>query len=213
MIKKIFTNKTVIVLSILISMSYGQSKILLNNLRIEPKQNGLFLTIQSSSPLKIENIIGWVNDDWFYITVHEAVGDSISIQTAQYSYPVIQTAQYSYPVITVENTNAEESTQIALRLHGKIENFEFYLSDNKQTIIAALYYSAESVVALLEEKQLEDYSSYKLNSRLKSVFYLTGGALTISGVISGDGSKGNNTELALGLTILACTYFYDLVTK
>jgi hypothetical protein len=184
-------------------MSYGQSKILLNNLRIEPKQNGLFLTIQSSSPLKIENIIGWVNDDWFYITVHEAVGDSISIQTAQ----------YSYPVITVENTNAEESTQIALRLHGKIENFEFYLSDNKQTIIAALYYSAESVVALLEEKQLEDYSSYKLNSRLKSVFYLTGGALTISGVISGDGSKENNTELALGLTILACTYFYDLVTK
>ena len=203
MIKKIFNNKTVIVLSILISMSYGQSKILLNNLRIEPKQNGIFLTIQSSSPLKIENIIGWVNDDWFYITVHEAVGDSISIQTAQ----------YSYPVITVENTNAEESTQIALRLHGKIENFEFYLSDNKQTIIAALYYSAESVVALLEEKQLEDYSSYKLNSRLKSVFYLTGGALTISGVISGDGSKGNNTELALGLTILACTYFYDLVTK
>jgi len=203
MIKKIFTNKTVIVLSILISMSYGQSKSLLNNLRIEPKQNGIFLTIQSSSPLKIENIIGWVNDDWFYITVHEAVGDSISIQTAQ----------YSYPVITVENTNAEESTQIALRLHGKIENFEFYLSDNKQTIIAALYYSAESVVALLEEKQLEDYSSYKLNSRLKSFFYLTGGALTISGVISGDGSKGNNTELALGLTILACTYFYDLVTK
>ena len=203
MIKKIFTNKTVIVLSILISMSYGQSKSLLNNLRIEPKQNGIFLTIQSSSPLKIENIIGWINDDWFYITVHEAVGDSISIQTAQ----------YSYPVITVENTNAEESTQIALRLHGKIENFEFYLSDNKQTIIAALYYSAESVVALLEEKQLEDYSSYKLNSRLKSVFYLTGGALTISGVISGDGSKGNNTELALGLTILACTYFYDLVTK
>jgi len=203
MIKKIFTNKTVIVLSILISMSYGQSKSLLNNLRIEPKKNGIFLTIQSSSPLKIENIIGWVNDDWFYITVHEAVGDSISIQTAQ----------YSYPVITVENTNAEESTQIALRLHGKIENFEFYLSDNKQTIIAALYYSAESVVALLEEKQLEDYSSYKLNSRLKSVFYLTGGALTISGVISGDGSKGNNTELALGLTILACTYFYDLVTK
>ncbi len=203
MIKKIFTNKTVIVLSILISMSYGQSKSLLNNLRIEPKQNGIFLTIQSSSPLKIENIIGWVNDDWFYITVHEAVGDSISIQTAQ----------YSYPVITVENTNAEESTQIALRLHGKIENFEFYLSDNKQTIIAALYYSAESVVALLEEKQLVDYSSYKLNSRLKSVFYLTGGALTISGVISGDGSKGNNTELALGLTILACTYFYDLVTK
>ena len=203
MIKKIFTNKTVIVLSILISMSYGQSKPLINDLRIEPKQNGIFLTIQSSSPLKIENIIGWVNDDWFYITVHEAVGDSISIQTAQ----------YSYPVITVENTNAEESTQIALRLHGKIENFEFYLSDNKQTIIAALYYSAESVVALLEEKQLEDYSSYKLNSRLKSVFYLTGGALTISGVISGDGSKGNNTELALGLTILACTYFYDLVTK
>lgn len=203
MIKKIFTNKTVIVLSILISMSYGQSKSLINNLRIEPKQNGIFLTIQSSSPLKIENIIGWVNDDWFYITVHEAVGDSISIQTAQ----------YSYPVITVENTNAEESTQIALRLHGKIENFEFYLSDNKQTIIAALYYSAESVVALLEEKQLVDYSSYKLNSRLKSVFYLTGGALTISGVISGDGSKGNNTELALGLTILACTYFYDLVTK
>ena len=190
-------------LSILISMSYGQSKSLLNNLRIEPKKNGIFLTIQSSTPLKTENITGWVNDDWFYMTVHEAVGDSISIQSTQ----------YSYPVITVENTNAVESTQIALRLHGIIENYEFYLSDNRQTIIAALYYSAESVVALLEEKQIDNQSNYKLNSRLKAVFYLTGGALTISGVISGDGSDGKNTELTLGLIILACTYFYDLVTK
>jgi len=203
MIKKIFINKTVIVLSILISMSFGQSKSLLNNLRIEPKQNGLFLTIQSSSTLNIKNITGWVNDDWFYMTVHEAIGDSISIQSAQ----------YSYPVITVENTNAEESTQIALRLQGNIENYEFYLSENKQTIIVALYYSAESVVALLEEKQIENQSNFTLNSRFKSVLYLAGGALTISGVISGDGSDGKNQELTLGLFILACTFFYNFVTK
>ena len=36
---------------------------------------------------------------------------------------------------------------------------------------------------------------------------------TISGVISGDGSDEVNTELALGIIILAGTYIYDLLTQ
>ena len=203
MIKKIFTKKTIAVLLLLTGMSNGQEKSLLNDLQIDTKQNGLFLTLQSSLPLNIENITGWINEDWFYMTVHQAVGDTITLR----STPLI------YPVLAVENANAEESTQLAIRINGKIENFEFYLSDDRKTIIAALYYPAETVVALMEQKQAGGYSSYKLDSRLRTVFYLTGTAFTISGVISGDGSDEMNTELALGIIILAGTYFYDLLTK
>ena len=203
MIKKIFTKKTIAVLLLLTGMSNGQEKSLLNDLQIDTKQNGLFLTLQSSLPLNIENITGWINEDWFYMTVHQAVGDTITLR----STPLI------YPVLAVENANAEESTQLAIRINGKIENFEFYLSDDRKTIIAALYYPAETVVAFMEQKQAVGYSSYKLDSRLRIVFYLTGTAFTISGVISGDGSDEMNTELALGIIILAGTYIYDLLTQ
>ncbi len=203
MIKKMFTTKTIIILLILTGMSNGQDKILLNDLRIDAKQNGLFLTLRSSLPLKIENITGWVNEDWFYMTVHQAQGDTTELRSTQ----------LIHPILAIENTNADESTQLALRIKGKIENYEFYLSDDEQTIIIALYYPAETVVALLERNGPKRISRLKLNSRLRSVFYLTGGALTISGVISGDGSEGGNTELTLGLIILTGTYLYDLLTR
>lgn len=203
MIRKMFTTKTIIVLLILIGMSNGQEKTLLNDLRIDAKQNGIFLTLQSSLPLKIEHITGWVNEDWFYMTVHHAQGDTNGLRSTQ----------LIHPVLAIENTNANESTQLALRIKGEIENYEFYLSEDKQTIIAAIYYPVETVVAFLDKNELNSISRYKLNSRLRSVFYLTGGALTISGVISGDGSDGRNTELTLGLIILSGTYLYDLLTQ
>lgn len=201
--KKKFNKKTVIVLFLLINISFGQEKSLLNNLQIEPKQNGLFLTLQSSKPLKIDNIAGWTNEDWFYMTIHKAEGDTISLRTTT----------INFPVLTIENTNAEESTQLAIRIAGKIENFELYLSDNKQTIIAALYYPAETVLALMEKEQASGLSSYKIDSRLRTVFYLTGFAFTISGIISGDGSDEKNIELSLGMIILAATYIYDLLIQ
>ena len=203
MIKKISTKKTIILLLLLTGISWGQEKSLINNLRIDPKQNGLFLTLESSAPLNIENITGWVNEDWFYMTVHQAYGDTTTLR----SKPLVN------PVIAIENTNAEESTQLAFRINGQIENYEFYLSDDKQTIIVALYYPAETVVALMEQNQTAGYSSYKLSSRFLTVFYLTGAALTISGVISGDGSEQRNTELTLGIFILAGTYVYDFFTQ
>ncbi len=203
MIRKMFTTKTVIVLLILTGISNGQDKTLLNDLNIDTKQNGIFLTLQSSLPLRIENITGWVNKDWFYMTVHEAVGDTIELRSTQ----------LIHPILALDNTNAEESTQLALRIKCEIENYEFYLSEDKHTIIIAIYYPAETVVALLEQSESKRISRYKLNSRLLSVFYLTGGALTISGVISGDGYDGKNTELTLGLIILSGTYVYDLLTQ
>ena len=203
MIKKISTKKTIILLLLLTGISWGEEKSLINDLRIDPKHNGLFLTLESSAPLNIENITGWVNEDWFYMTVHQAYGDTTTLR----STPLVN------PVIAIENTNAEESTQLAFRINGRIENFEFYLSDDRQTIIVALYYPAETVVALMEQDQSAGFSNYKSDSRLRTVFYFTGIAFTISGVISGDGSDEVNTELALGIIILAGTYIYDLLTQ
>jgi|TARA_B100001079_G_scaffold178723_1_gene153581 hypothetical protein len=197
-----FTKITIILCFLLNGQSYGQGTIELENLNIDAKQNGLFLAIHSSGSLSMEKITGWVNGDWFYMTVHEAQGDSAEICSAPYSFPVLE----------IDNTNTEESTQLAIRVSGQIENFELYLSEDKHTIIAALYYPAETVIALMEKTEKGAPPPYSLNSRIINVLYLTGTALTISGVISGDGSD-NNTELVLGLSVLTCTYLYDRFLK
>lgn len=198
-----FTKITFIFSFLLIGETFGNSRVELSNLRIDEKQNGLFLMIDSSHPLSMEKITGWVNEKWFYMTVHKAIGDSSNICSTPFSYPVLD----------IDNTNTDESTQLAIRISGNIENFEMYLSEDKHTLIAALYYPADTVIALMESNENEGPPPYSLNARLRNVLYLTGSALAISGVISGDGSNGKNTELFLGLAILVCTYFYDLLGK
>ncbi len=60
-----------------------------------------------------------------------------------------------------------------------------------------------------------DYGQYqaklKLRNRLINVSYFTGAALSISGILSGDGSSSENVELSLGLILLLLTYLYDNV--
>lgn len=203
MFKMKFTKITFFFWFLLNVQIFGQDQNELTNLRIEAKQNGLFLTVDSSKPLSIENITGWVNEDWFYMTVHQATGDSVDICSTPFSPPIMD----------IDNTNTDESTQIAIRINGQVENFELYLSENDQTIIAALYYPAETILAMVENEENELSTNITLSSKLKHVLFLLGGALTISGVISGDGSNDGQMELILGLAILVGTHIYYQVTS
>ena len=182
----------------------AQDKAVIQDLDIKLKQNGLFLTLEASEPLKREYIAGWFNEDWFYITILNAIGDSSQLSSTHFSYPVLE----------VQNSNTAESIQLAIRIKGHIENFEFYLSNNNQTLLIALYYPAETVIAMLNEADNEQYQAkLKLKNRLINMSYFAGAALSISGILSGDGSSSGNQELSIGLIILILTYLYDNVLE
>ncbi len=204
MLKKIFNKKTNIILLLLMCSLPAQDKAVIQNLDIKIKQNGLFLTLEASKPLKREYITGWFNEDWFYITILNAIGDSSQLSSTRFSYPVLK----------VQNSNTAESIQLAVRVKGNIENFEFYLSNNDRTLLAALYYPAETVIAMLNEADNEQYQAkLKLKNRLINMSYFAGAALSISGILSGDGSSSGNQELSIGLIILILTYLYDNVLE
>ncbi len=200
MLKKIFNKKTNILILLFICSLPAQDKAMIQNLDIDIKQNGLFLTLHASEPLKREYITGWINEDWFYITIHNAMGDSTQLSSTNFSYPVLE----------VQNSNTAESIQLAIRIRGHIEQFEFYLSNNDRTLLAALYYPAETVIAMLDKKESKDYQAkLKLKNRLINMSYFAGAALSVSGILSGDGSSSGNLELSLGLIILIVTYLFD----
>ncbi|MCH7613854.1 MAG: hypothetical protein IIB45_10915 [Candidatus Marinimicrobia bacterium] len=200
MLKKIFKKKTYIIFLPLICSLSAQEKVMIQDLDIDIKQNGLFLTLHASEPLNREFITGWLNEDWFYITIHNAIGDSIQLSSTHFSYPVLE----------VQNSSTAESIQLAIRIKEHIEHFEFYFSNNDRTVLAALYYPAETVLAMIDEADDEHYQSkLALRNRLINVSYFAGAALSISGILSGDGSSSNNIELSLGLIILILTYLID----
>jgi len=203
MIKMMFNKITIFICFLLYGQLLGNDLIRIKNLRIDSKANGLFISIDTSMPLSMEKLTGWINDDWFYLTVHEGIGDSAAITSTPFSFPVLD----------IDNTNSDESTQLAIRLSGQIENFELYLSQDKHTIIVALYYPAETVLTLMERQEEYGTHLFTLDKRLQTVLYLSGTALAISGIIYGDDSHGQNVELLLGVGILICTFIYDSLGK
>ncbi len=193
-------NKKTIALIFLLTFTPGQEKALISNVNIDLKQNGLFLLLNSTTALKMENITGWVKDGWFYLTIHNAWGDTINIE----SIPI------AYPILDVQLTNQPESTQLAIQFKGQIDNYELYLTNDDQTLLVALYYPFEVVVAMIEAENAEQgRSTYSLQQRAINVAYLTGVALTFSGIIARDGNDSGKTEMVLGLIILGLSYFID----
>ncbi|MFQ6676820.1 MAG: hypothetical protein ACE5D0_00750 [Fidelibacterota bacterium] len=192
--------KPILLPLLLICLTAGRSQTIIQDLTIDVKQNGLFLTLQSNDAIKYNNITGWVNEDWFYVTIHKAISDTISILSTPFSSPILK----------VQNSNSPGSTQLSFRLKNPIDHYEFYLSNNNRTIEIVLYYPPQTVLAMLDKPEHNHYQeNLTLHHRLINVSYFTGAALSISGILSKDGSSFGNSELSLGLIILIITYVFD----
>jgi hypothetical protein len=85
----------------------------IKKLHVESKNNGTVIMLESNKKLNLENITAWYSSDWFYITIYDAESDSLKM--SNYKNDSLK---------SVEITNAEESTQIALQVNENIESFE-----------------------------------------------------------------------------------------
>jgi hypothetical protein len=92
----------------------------IKKLHVESKNNGTVIMLESNKKLNLENITAWYSSDWFYITIYDAESDSLTM--SNYKNDSLK---------SVEITNAEESTQIALQVNENIESFEIDIPQRK----------------------------------------------------------------------------------
>ena len=92
----------------------------IKKLHVESKNNGTVIMLESNKKLNLENITAWYSSDWFYITIYDAESDSLTISNYK-----------NESLKSVEISNAEESTQIALQVNENIESFEIDILQRK----------------------------------------------------------------------------------
>ena len=92
----------------------------IKKLHVESKNNGTVIMLESNKKLNLENITAWYSSDWFYITIYDAESDSLTM--SNYKNDSLK---------SVEISNAEESTQIALQVNENIESFEIDIPQRK----------------------------------------------------------------------------------
>ena len=92
----------------------------IKKLNVESKNNGTVIMLESNKKLNLENITAWYSSDWFYITIYNAESDSLTM--SNYKNDSLK---------SVEISNAEESTQIALQVNENIESFEIDIPQRK----------------------------------------------------------------------------------
>ena len=92
----------------------------IKKLYVESKNNGTVIMLESNKKLNLENITAWYSSDWFYITIYNAESDSLTM--SNYKNDSLK---------SVEISNAEESTQIALQVNENIESFEIDILQRK----------------------------------------------------------------------------------
>ncbi len=212
-------NIAIICLTLGIVSINAQTKSIVTHLNIENKKNGAFVKLFTTSPVEQKNITGWNGEDgWFYITVMNAIADSGRVANSEIKYPVSE----------IQVNNADESTQIAIKVKETIENFEFYQSKSPPEILVSLRFPIFEVTAVLEQERENMSSAESITAeagqfetdtgvpipdqykRIRAALYLSGASLTIAGAaLESSKSEGFSWEIPTGLAIIAGTFIYD----
>ena len=166
----------------------------IKKLHVESKNNGTVIMLESNKKLNLENITAWYSSDWFYITIYNAESDSLTM--SNYKNDSLK---------SVEISNAEESTQIALQVNENIESFEIDIPQRKSVqfllrnnqIISRDKISEDSSISTLsinendiDETEVSDVQETKLAFNSKLI-------VLIGFLISGSDIT-NNTTFLLG---------------
>ena len=195
----------------------GQTQAVLNGISVDAKRNGAFITINSTENIKAKNVTGWsASSDWFYITILDAVTDSIKLVKTELTSPMIDLEVHNYA----------ESAQIAFKINREVESFDIYTSETPPGILISLRFPIDEIYSALEEEKdemlnnidaplsLSKIQKQSMYKRLRAALYVAGAGLVIGGFLTEDNStNANNWELPAGLGIIATTYLYDTFIK
>ena len=175
----------------------------IKNLQIESKNNGTVIQLDSNKKVNLENVTAWYSSEWFYMTIYDANADSLSL--ANYKNNSLK---------SIEVSNSDESTQIAVQLFSEIESFEintpkrktlqFFLRNSQSVSKDSISDENEIDVVVFEEnipneKEIiyEKEQPRDTNSKL----------IVIAGLVVSAVDVTNSTSFALGALVAIIANF------
>ena len=175
----------------------------IKNLQIESKNNGTVIQLDSNKKVNLENVTAWYSSEWFYMTIYNANADSLSL--ANYKNNSLK---------SIEVSNSDESTQIAVQLFSEIESFEintpkrktlqFFLRNSQSVSKDSISDENEIDVVVFEEnipneKEIiyEKEQPRNTNSKL----------IVIAGLVVSAVDITNSTSFALGALVAIIANF------
>ena len=175
----------------------------IESIEIDSKSNGIIVNVKMDSIIGTNDLTAWqANSGWFYITLYNAKGDTLSLKSDRFPREVID-----YQLI-----QGDESFQIGLRLRKSIESHEFSFID-KNTLNIPLRYSTEYFSSL---DSVTKPHSQQLNAGIpdgiKKWLYLTGSGVAISGSAK-EGRLSSDTQTQIGIAMILTTYIIDILWK
>lgn len=179
------------------SLLLGQS-VELTKIKIIEKANGVILDLQFNEVPPIEDLTAWhANTNWFYLTLYKASGDSSHLSKIKKPNSIRE-----FQVI--EST---ESIQLGLKFTQSIEEYEFTMNDQKNSIMATLHYSRDKLASLDTIKDMDlNRKPFQLSTSLSNWLYFTGAGITTSGIM-----QQNKSQTTTGISVLLMTFIVDKI--
>jgi hypothetical protein len=165
----------------------------IKKLHVESKNNGTVIMLESNKKLNLENITAWYSSDWFYITIYNAESDSLTMSNYK-----------NNSLKSVEISNAEESTQIALQVNENIESFEIdtpqrksvqFLLRNNQIISKDKIYKDLSVNTSINDNDIDET---ELSGGQETKVAFNSKLIVLIGFLISGSDITNNTTFLLG---------------
>jgi len=175
----------------------------IKNLQIESKNNGTVIQLDSNKKLNLENVTAWYSSEWFYMTIYDANADSLSL--ANYKNNFLK---------SIEVSNSDESTQIAVQLFSEIESFE--INTPKRRTLQFFLRNSQSVAkdSISDENEIDVVVFEENIPNEKEIIYekeqprdTNSKLIVIAGLVVSAVDVTNSTSFALGALVAIIANF------
>ena len=176
----------------------------LESVSIDSKTNGILVFLTMDSLPDAKNLTGWQSkNDWFYITLYQCR----MIKSKQLLKKIDNN------ILDFEMIENEESLQLGIKSRESIEQFNFSLNPNKNTITTSLHFSTKFFANKNKDEVVVNHNQNTGLSRgTRTWLNISGIGLTLSGFLKEE-KVSNNPQTIAGLSIVVATFLLDLVLK
>ena len=98
------------------------------------KTNGVLIRVVVSNVPEVDDIAGWVGqENWFYLTLNEAV----------FAEDVLENLKASSPILEIEGIQNQQSVQIGFLMENFISDFEIFHSPSNRVFLIHLWHELD----------------------------------------------------------------------
>ena len=176
----------------------------LESVNVNSKANGILIYLKVDSLPNAENLTGWQSqNDWFYITLYQCR----MIKSKQLLKEIDSN------ILDFEMIENEESLQLGIKSRESIEQFNFSLNPNTNTITTSLHFSTKFFTNKNKDEVVVNHNQNTGLSRgTRTWLNISGIGLTLSGILKEEKVL-NNPQTIAGVSIVVATFLLDLILK